>query len=265
VTGVSQRRDATRAAGATERLAFTGATGAQLAGVLHVPDTTPRGSVLLAHCFTCSKDLHISTRLARSLTAADYAVLRFDFTGIGDSGGDFADKTVTNNVKDLTAAAHALIRRGYGPCAMAGHSLGCAATLLAAHYVKTARSVAVIGAPASPGHIERLIADAGPDIRRHGTATVVIGGRAFPISTAFLDDLELHDQTGQVAALGRPLLIVHAVDDEAVEVAEGERIFAAARQPKAFMPLLDADHLVSDPAVARRLADILIAWLDATL
>jgi esterase/lipase len=251
--------------GATERLTFSGATGAQLAGVLHVPDTTPRGSVLFAHCFTCSKDLHISTLLARSLTAAGYAVLRFDFTGIGDSGGDFADKTVTNNVKDLVAAAHILIRRRYGPCAMVGHSLGGAATLLAARQVKTARSVAVIGAPASPGHMERLIADVGPDIRRQGTATVVIGGRAFPISTTFLDDLEVHDEAGHVAALGRPLLVVHAVDDEVVDVAEGERIFASAAQPKAFMPLLGADHLVSDRTVARRLAAIIVGWLDATL
>lgn len=265
MTRPSQSGRAAPGTGATERLAFTGGTGAQLAGALHVPDTTPRGSVLLAHCFTCSKDLQISTRLARSLTAAGYAVLRFDFTGVGDSGGDFADKTVTNNVKDLVAAAHALIRRGYGPCAMVGHSLGGAATLLAAHHVKTVRSVAVIGAPASPDHIERLIADARPDIRRHGIATVVIGRRAFPISTAFLDDLELHDQAGQVAALERPLLIVHAVDDEVVEVAEGERIFASAAQPKAFMPLLGADHLVSDRTAARRLAAVIVGWLDATL
>lgn len=265
MTRPSQSGRATQGTGATERLAFTGGTGAQLAGALHVPDTTPRGSVLLAHCFTCSKDLQISTRLARSLTAAGYAVLRFDFTGVGDSGGDFADKTVTNNVKDLVAAAHALIRRGYGPCAMVGHSLGGAATLLAAHHVTTVRSVAVIGAPASPDHIERLIADARPDIRRYGIATVVIGRRAFPISTAFLDDLELHDQAGQVAALERPLLIVHAVDDEVVEVAEGERIFASAAQPKAFMPLLGADHLVSDRTAARRLAAVIVGWLDATL
>lgn len=265
MTGPPQPHRPAEGDGAAERLAFTGATGAQLAGVLHVPDTTPRGSVLFAHCFTCSKNLHISTRLARSLTAAGYAVLRFDFTGIGESGGDFVDKTVTNNVKDLVAAARALIRRGYGPCAMVGHSLGGAATLLAAHQVKTVRSVTVIGAPASPGHIERLIADARRDIRRQGTATVVIGGRAFPISTAFLDDLEIHDQTEQVAALGRPLLVVHAVDDEVVDVAEGERIFASAAQPKAFMPLLGADHLVSDRTVARRLALVIAGWLDATL
>jgi putative redox protein len=250
---------------ATEPLTFRGATGAQLAGVLHRPDSTPRGSVVLAHCFTCSKDLQISTRLARGLTTAGYVVLRFDFTGVGDSGGDFADKTVTNNVRDLVAAAGALIRRGYGPCAMVGHSLGGAATLLAAQRTKTVRSVVVVGAPASPRHIERLIADARSDIRRHGTAMVAIGGRAFPISTSFLDDLATHDQTGQVAALDRPLLVVHAVDDEVVDIAEGERIFAAAAQPKGFMPLLGSDHLVTSRAAAQRLAAVIVDWLDATL
>ena len=174
-----------------------------------MPATSARGSVLFAHCFTCSKDLHISTRLARSVSAAGYAVLRFDFTGIGESGGDFADKTVTNNVKDLVAAAHALIRRGYGPCAMVGHSLGGAATLLAARQVKTVGSVAVIGAPASPDHIERLIADARHDIRRHATATVVIGGRAVPISPAFLDELvERAPRIGTVGDRPRRLPVV---------------------------------------------------------
>lgn len=249
----------------TEPLTFKGATGAELAGVLHRPDSTPRGSVVLAHCFTCSKDLHISTRLARGLATAGYVVLRFDFTGVGDSEGDFADKTVTNNLRDLVAAAGALIRRGYGPCAMVGHSLGGAATLLAAQQTKTVRSVAVVGAPASPRHIERLIAGARPDVRRQGTAMVAIGGRAFPISTAFLDDLATHDQTGQVAALDRPLLVVHAVDDEVVEIAEGERIFAAATQPKGFMPLLSSDHLVTGRAAAQRLEAVIVDWLGATL
>ena len=250
---------------ATEPLTFKGATGAQLAGVLHRPDATPRGSVVLAHCFTCSKDLHISTRLARSLAAAGYVVLRFDFTGIGESEGDFADKTVTNNVRDLVAAAAALIQRGDGPCAMVGHSLGGAATLLAAQRTKTVRSVVVVGAPASPRHVERLITDERSEIRRHGTAMVAIGGRAFPISTAFLDDLATHDQAGQVATLDRPLLVVHAVDDDVVEIAEGERIFAAAAQPKGFMPLVGSDHLVTGRAAAGRLAAVIVDWLDATL
>lgn len=249
----------------TESLTFTGATGAQLAGVVHRPDAAPRGSVVLSHCFTCSKDLQISTRLARDLAAAGYVVLRFDFTGIGESEGDFADKTVTNNVRDLVAAAAALIRRGYGPCAMVGHSLGGAAVLLAAQRTKTVRSVVVVGAPASPRHVERLIADARPEIREQGTAMVAIGGRAFPISTAFLDDLATHDQAGQVAALDRPLLVVHAVDDEVVEIAEGERIFAAAAQPKGFMPLLGSDHLVTNRAAAQRLAAVIVDWLDTTL
>lgn len=249
----------------TERLMFPGGAGAELAGVLHRPDGQVKGSVLLAHCFTCSKDLHTTVRFARGLSAAGYAVLRFDFTGIGDSGGDFTAKTVTNNVRDLTAAATALIRQGLGPCALVGHSLGGSAVLLAAHRLKTVRSVAVVGAPSSPDHVRRLLLEAEQTIHDEGTATVEIAGRTFPLPVGFLDDLATHDQAGLIAALGRPLLVVHAVDDEVVDVAEGERIFSIARQPKAFMPLLDADHLVTDRAAAGRALTILTGWLDQTL
>lgn len=247
----------------TETLSFPGATGAPLSGVLHLP-SDPRGSVLLAHCFTCSKDLHTTTRLARGLAAAGYAVLRFDFTGLGDSGGDFAATTVSTNVRDLVAAATTLIRRGYGPCALVGHSLGGAAVLLAAARIHTVRSVAVIGAPASPSHVRRLISDEAT-IRSQGRALVDIGGRPFPISREFLEDLDTHDELDHVAHLGRPLLVLHAVADEVVAVEEGERLFAHAAQPKAFEPLLDADHLLSGRRAAEQAVALLRGWLDRTL
>jgi esterase/lipase len=249
----------------TERVTFPGSTGARLAGVLHHPDGDVRGSVLLAHCFTCSKDLHTMTRLARGLTEAGYAVLRFDFTGIGDSGGDFADKTVTRNVKDLVQAATLLLQRGLGPCAMVGHSLGGAATLLAASKLRTVASIAVIGAPASPAHVRGLLADAEQQIQQEGQALVEIAGRKFPISIEFLADLDVHDQRQHVTELGRPLLIVHALADEVVPITEAEKNFAAARQPKAFFPLLDADHLVSDRAAAEVLLQAVRSWLTWTL
>jgi putative redox protein len=248
-----------------ERITFPGSTGASLSGVLHTPEGPPRGSVLLAHCFTCSKELHTQTRLADALANGGYAALRFDFTGLGGSDGDFGSTTVSHDVRDLTRAAATLIERGYGPCAMVGHSLGGAAVLLAANRLKTVRSVAVVGAPSSPSHVRRLLTDGEDEVRENGTATVDIGGRPFPISSAFLDDLETHDQAAAVAALGRPLLVVHAVDDEIVPVSEGEANFAAATQPKAFMPLLDSDHLVTSRASADQLATVLLRWLDATL
>lgn len=249
----------------TEQVTFRGSTGAALAGVLHHPAGTPRGGVLLAHCFTCSKDLHTMTRLAKGLTEAGYAVLRFDFTGIGDSGGDFVDKTFSRNVGDLVQAAILLIQRGLGPCAVVGHSLGGSAALLAAERLHTLDSVVVIGAPASPGHVRGLLAEAEDEIRREGSGLVEIAGRQFPITAEFLNDLDDHEQPDHVGDLGRPLLVAHAVDDEVVPVSEAEANFAAARQPKAFVPLLGSDHLVSSRASAEVLLGVVSNWLDWTL
>lgn len=249
----------------TEHITFAGSTGAALSGVLHLPDGQAGGSVLLAHCFTCSKDLHTITRLAKRLVAGGYAALRFDFTGLGESKGSFARTTVSHDVRDLVRAAATLIERGYGPCALVGHSLGGAATLLAADRLKTVRSVAVVGAPASPEHIRGLFAGGEEQIRAQGTATVDIGGRPFPVAASFLDDLATHDQLTAVKTLGRPLLVVHAIDDDLVPVTEGEAIFAAAGQPKGFVPLLGADHLVSSHTAADTLADVLLSWLGQTL
>lgn len=246
-------------------LTFAGSTGATLSGVLHTPEGRARGSVLLSHCFTCSKDLHTMTRLARGLADAGYAVLRFDFTGLGDSGGEFSATTVSNDVRDLVAAATALIDRGYGPCGLLGHSLGGAAALLAARRLKTVRSVVVLGAPASPGHVRRLFVGHEEQIRRDGEAVVSIGGRSFPIAESFLDDLASYDDADDIGALGRPLLVIHAVDDEVVEVEQGERIFASARQPKGFHPLLDADHLVTDREAADEVLSVATDWFDRTL
>jgi putative redox protein len=249
----------------TETVRFPGSTGARLEGVLHTPDTTARGSILLAHCFTCSKDLHTMTRLARGLADAGYAVLRFDFTGLGTSEGDFAETSITNDVRDLIAAATTLIERGYGPCGLLGHSLGGAAALLAAERLRTVRSIVVLGAPATASHVRRLVAEHEQTIRTEGRATVTIAGRSFPIGVAFLDDLDAHDRLDHITGLDRPLLVVHAVDDTTVAVTEGERIFAAAAQPKGFVPLLGADHLLSDRAAAEAALDIVTDWFHRTL
>ena len=247
----------------TRTLRFTGSTGAELDGVLHVPDGDAKGSVLLAHCFTCSKDLHTMTRLARGLADGGYAVLRFDFTGLGGSEGDFATSTIGDDVRDLVRAATALVEQGYGPCGMLGHSLGGAATLLAAGRIHTVRSIVTLGAPSSPTHVEHLFSAA--EELDDARVKVTIGGRDFEVGKAFLDELDDHDQSGAVAELGRPLLVIHAVDDEVVNVEEGERIFAAARQPKGFLPLLDTDHLVSDRSAAEVTLGHVLRWFDATL
>lgn len=246
-------------------LDFPGSTGARLSGVLHTPEGPARGSVLLAHCFTCSKDVHTMTRLARGLSEAGYAVLRFDFTGLGDSGGEFSATTLSHDVRDLAAAAMALIERGFGPCGLLGHSLGGAASLIAASRLKTVRSVVVLGAPADPSHVLNLFVEHEEAIRRDGEAIVSIGGRRFPIAESFLDDLAAHDGSGRTATLGRPLLVIHAVDDEVVDIEQGERIFAAARQPKGFHPLRHADHLVTDRRDAEEVLAVASTWFDRTL
>lgn len=249
-----------------ERITFRGADGAELAGRLHVPDQPPKGSILLAHCFTCSKDQRTTARFAKALTEAGYAVLRFDFTGLGESDGEFAETSIATNVRDVVAAAAELIRRGYGPCGMLGHSLGGAALLLAARQVHTVRSIATVGTPATAGHVRHLLgADAEERLREEGQAQITVGGRPFEIAGSFLDDLEAVGDEPPVADLGRPLCVMHAIDDEIVGIEEGERLFAAAAQPKQFVPLLQTDHLLTSPGRAEQAARALVDWFDRTL
>lgn len=285
---------AVSAAGSTEELRFTSGHGATLSGVLHRPAAPPRAGVLLAHCFTCSKDIHTMTRLARGLAASDHLVLRFDFTGLGESGGEFGASNVATGVEDVVAAANVLASYDPGPLGMLGHSLGGAASLLAAPYLDTVASVVVLGAPSTPAHLAEVLPSIDPH-RRTGAATwwsasaeaaasddrdqaadqarspdpdtcpVIIAGRRFEVRRGFLDDLHEHDQAGAVAQLGRPLLVLHPEHDQVVPVSEGERIFAAARQPKAFLPILGADHLVRDRSASERVLEAVRWWFATTL
>jgi alpha-beta hydrolase superfamily lysophospholipase len=253
-----------------KRLRFVGATGAPLAGVFHPPhpndpDTGVRGSLLVVHCFTCSKDLNTMSRLARGLAGAGFAVLRFDFTGLGESGGDFAATTLSTNLGDLARAVACLEERAPGPIGLVGHSLGGAACLLVAGELAAVRSLVVIAAPSTAGHVRELFEGVEAEIDRAGSAWVRIGGRSFPISGEFLEDLEHHEVGRRTAELGRPLLVLHPLDDQVVPVTEGEQIFAMARQPKAFMPLLDTDHLLTSRRASARAVDILVDWFAHSL
>lgn len=248
---------------AEEEVRFAGGAGHDLAAVLRRPDEDTRGGVLLSHCFTCSKDLHTMTRLSRGLAAEGWAVLRFDFTGIGESGGSFRDKTVARNVEDVVVAADVLRERVDGPIGLLGHSMGGAATLLAAHRIPEAACVVVVATPSSPLHLRSALSHVVDEVEREGVVSATIAGRQFPVSAGLLADLERHDQGQRVRELGRPLLVVHPVDDEVVPVEEGERIFAAARQPKGFVPLLDTDHLLSDRPTAMRTVRLVADWLSA--
>ncbi len=250
---------------APEPFRFIGSQGTELVGRLHRPAGEAKGSVLLAHCFTCSMEIHTMTRLAKGLADAGYAALRFDFTGIGESGGDFAEKTVSANVSDLTRAAASLIVEGFGPCAMIGHSLGGAAAILAASRLKTVRSLVTIGAPSDPLHVRHLFDDDLETLATHGRASVTIAGRSFDLEQGFIDDLGTHDVLEAVAGLDRPYLVIHAADDDVVGVEHGEALFAAAHEPKRFERLASGGHLLGPRTAAEAALDAIIEWFERTL
>lgn len=244
---------------------FVGSQGHTLAARLHLPPERAKGSILLAHCFSCSKDLHTLTRLTKGLVADGYAALRFDFTGLGDSAGEFATTSVTSNVADLTRAAVTLIEMGFGPCGMIGHSLGGAASILAAHRLKTIRSLVTIGAPADVDHVTHLFEGQVRQLRTEGRATVSIGGRTFDLDAQFLHDLEQHDVLADVAELGRPFCSIHARDDDVVGFDNAERLHAAAREPKRLVALETGGHLFADRDAADQLLSAVLDWFSASL
>ena len=248
----------------TERFEFRNAAGQSLAARLELPAREPLAWGLFAHCFTCGKDSHAATRIARALSDRGFAVLRFDFTGLGGSEGDFENTDFSSNVSDLVAAAEALEARGEAPALLVGHSLGGAAVIEAARRLASVKAVATLGAPADPAHLRELLTaggdHAGAAFDEDGRAEVSLGGRSFGLRREFLDDLDRHAPTDTLAALDAALLVLHAPDDDIVPIEHGERLFAAAHQPRAFVSLDGADHLLSDPADAAYVATLLAAW-----
>jgi putative redox protein len=237
-----------------------------LSGSLQIPDAEVKGGVVLAHCFTCTKAYKVVTHLASGIEEAGYAVLRFDFTGLGESEGDFADTSVTTNVEDLEAAARYMRQRGFGSCVMIGHSLGGAATLLAASRVPEVRAVAVLAAPSSAVHVRHVFTQEDVDTAlATGRVRVAIAGRPFEISADFFRDLEQHSSLDHISGLGRPLLVIHPTADRIVAIEEGEKIFAAARQPRWFAAIPDADHLFTRQEHAASAARVIVDFLRSVL
>jgi putative redox protein len=244
----------------TERFQFTGEGGHQLAAALDLPDHEPLAYALFAHCFTCGKDVLAARRIATALAARGIAVLRFDFTGLGSSEGDFANSTFSSNVADLVRAADHLRETRKAPAILIGHSLGGAAILAAAGQIPDARAVVTIAAPADPAHVTGLFKDRIEDIRKHGKVEVSLAGRPFHITRAFLDDIAEHGLMAHVANLHRALLVMHAPTDDTVGIDNATRIFVAARHPKSFVSLAGADHLLSDRRDSLYVADVIAAW-----
>lgn len=245
---------------------FEGHHGHPLAARLELPDGPVRAVALFAHCFTCTMRSHAATRVTAALAAHGIATLRFDFTGLGGSGGDFATAGFAADVQDIVTAADHLRETIGAPAILIGHSLGGAAVLAAAPMIPDALAVVTLGAPFDAAHVlHRLDGDL-PAIRRSGTGEVRIGGRPFALSAAFLEALDRPDDTAErVAALGKALLVLHAPLDQTVSVENARMIYEAARHPKSFVSLEGADHLLTDARDASYVAGIIAAWVERYL
>ncbi len=243
-----------------ERFTFPGHAGDNLAARLDMPEGPHLATALFAHCFTCGKDITAARRIAGRLSAMGIAVLRFDFTGLGHSGGEFANTTFTSNVGDLVRAAEVLATRGMAPSLLIGHSLGGAAVLKAAAEIESIKAVATIGAPFDPGHVTHNFGDALDRIAADGAAEVSLAGRPFKIGKGFVEDVSAAALEPIIGKLGKALLVMHAPRDATVGVENATRIFMAAKHPKSFVTLDDADHLISRPEDAEYAAEVIAAW-----
>ena len=244
----------------SSKVSFKGAEGQTLAARLDSPSGPPRAYALFAHCFTCSKDIFAASRIARGLAERGIAVLRFDFTGLGASEGEFANTNFSSNVQDLLAAAGYLRQEHEAPAILIGHSLGGAAVLAAAGDLPECKAVATIGAPADPGHVAHNFQPKLDEIESKGLAEVTLAGRTFTIKKQFLEDVRgqvLHDR---IAKLKRALLVFHAPLDATVGIDNATDIFVAAKHPKSFVSLDKADHLLSRHEDAAYVAEVLTAW-----
>lgn len=250
---------------AAERFDFRNAEGDTLAALLDRPDGVVRAVALFAHCFTCGKDIKAARRIAEGLKLHGIAVLRFDFTGLGSSEGEFANTTFSSNADDLVAAADHLREKLAAPAILIGHSLGGAAMLAAAHRIAEARAVVTINAPCDPAHVAGLLGEHIDEIRSQGEVEVNLAGRPFRIRRELLDDIAEQKLTERIKNLHKALLIFHSPTDDTVGIDNASHIFLAAKHPKSFISLAGADHLISRPGDAAYVANVIAAWAERYL
>lgn len=244
----------------TERTEFSGADGQKLAARLDAPDGTIRAVALFAHCFTCGKDIFAASRIAQALTEHGIAVLRFDFTGLGASEGEFANTNFSSNLADLIAAANHLRTTLRAPAILIGHSLGGAAVLAAASDIPEVKAVVTIGAPSDPSHVTGLFREHLDRIQSDGEADVQLAGRPFKIKRQFLIDAQEQQLSGKIAQLRKALLVMHSPRDTTVDISNALHIFTAAKHPKSFVSLDDADHLLTRKSDAVYVANLVATW-----
>lgn len=245
----------------SEHVRFVGAFGDQLAARLDLPEGKALGWALFAHCFTCGKDLRAAGWICRTLAEHGLGVLRFDFTGVGESGGEFAATTFSSNLEDVRAAIRYMITAGRPPGLLVGHSLGGAAVLAAGGEFPQVRAVATIAAPSETGHFKAKLLAAVPELAWQEEAEITLGGRPFRLRRQLVEDLDQHPLPARLASLAKPLLVLHSPADRTVPWGEAERIMAAAAQPKSLISLDQADHLLmADERDARWVGHLVAAW-----
>ena len=247
---------------ATSKVEVEGSRGQQLSVRLDEPSGEPTGYAVFAHCFTCSKNSIAAARITSALVDRGFATVRFDFTGIGESGGDFADTTFGSDVEDLRRVCDWLSEHREAPNLLIGHSLGGAAVLALAGDMPGVRCVGTIGAPADPAHVTHLFSAAADEIDRDGSAEVSLGGRPFRITREFVDDLRTQDPQSRIAGLGASLMIFHSPTDDIVGIDNAAQIFGWAKHPKSFISLGRADHLLTDRAYSEFVASTLAVWAE---
>ncbi|MFT5134731.1 MAG: putative OsmC-like protein/esterase/lipase [Gammaproteobacteria bacterium] len=242
------------------KASFQNKEGETLAGLLETPDGDTKAYAIFAHCFTCSKDIAAASRITRGLASKGVAVLRFDFTGLGNSDGDFANTNFSSNLQDLIQAAAYLEENYAAPTLIIGHSLGGAAVLAAAQFIDSIKAVVTIGAPATAHHVEHLFSGAKDKIFEEDQATVDLAGRKFTIKKQFLEDINRYNDIGHIAKLGKALLVFHSPIDDTVSIDEAAKIYSAARHPKSFISLDKADHLLSRREDSEYVSDVIASW-----
>ena len=244
----------------SNKLIFKGSLGDDLVARLDSPEE-PKAYVLFAHYFTGNKDISALGRISRALNEANIALFRFDYTGLGMSGGDFANTNFTSNVNDLIAAADFMRKNYKAPQIVVGHSLGGTAAIAAASSIPEVKAVATIGSPCDTAHVQHNFADHIAEIKAKGEAEVVLGGKKFNIKKQFLDDISNQDMPNKIANLKKALLVMHSPIDQTVGIENAQRIYELAKHPKSFISLDKADHLLmQSPADSRYVASVLAAW-----
>ncbi len=244
-----------------KKIKFLNSDGHQLAALIELPERTePVAFALFAHCFTCNKNLTAVRNIGRSLTDNGIAVMRFDFTGLGESEGDFENTNFSSNIEDLAAAANFLKTEYKAPSILIGHSLGGAAVIFASSKIESVKAVVTIGAPSSPDHVSHLFKTGLDEINRNGVAEISIGGRSFTIKKQFLEDIEEKRLNQMVRDMRKPILILHSPQDKTVGIENAAQIYKSAMHPKSFISLDGADHLLSDEKDSVYVGKMIATW-----